>query len=68
MTDFSLMAAAVGMGATVVRVGYEDSRHYAPGKVAPTNVTLVEKLVSLIQQIGCEVAEPEEAREILGLD
>ena len=67
MTDFSIVAVALGMGAAVVRVGYEDSRCYGPGKVAATNVILVEKLVSLVQQIGYNVANPEEARKILGL-
>jgi 3-keto-5-aminohexanoate cleavage enzyme len=67
MQDFSLLAAAMAMGATVVRVGFEDSRFYAPGKAAASNAVLVEKLVSLIRQIGYDTAGPDEAREILGL-
>ena len=67
MEDLSILAAAIVMGAAVLRVGYEDSRHYAPGKAADNNVILVEKLVSLIRQIGYDIARPEEAREILGL-
>ena len=67
MQNFSLLATAIGMGAAAIRVGFEDSVYYAPGKAAATNVELVEKIVSLIHQIGYEVATPEEARELLGL-
>ena len=67
MQDFSLLATAIGMGAAAIRVGFEDSVYYAPGKAAATNVELVEKIVSLIHQIGYEVATPAEARELLGL-
>jgi len=67
MQDFSLLATAIGMGAAAIRVGFEDSVYYAPGKAAATNVMLVEKIVSLVHQIGYEVATPAEARELLGL-
>ncbi len=64
MNDFALLATAMGMGATVVRVGFEDSAFYAPGKAAQTNAELVERVVSLIRQMGYEVATCEEARQI----
>jgi 3-keto-5-aminohexanoate cleavage enzyme len=67
MQDFSLLATAIGMGAAAIRVGFEDSVYYAPGKAAASNVVLVEKIVSLVHQIGYEVATPAEAREILRL-
>ncbi|MBT8328403.1 MAG: 3-keto-5-aminohexanoate cleavage protein [Desulfofustis sp.] len=67
MQDFSLLATAIGLGASAVRVGFEDSVLYAPGKIAETNVELVEKMVSLVHRIGYEVATPDEAREMLGL-
>jgi 3-keto-5-aminohexanoate cleavage enzyme len=65
MTDLSLLAAAIGLGAAVVRVGFEDSVFYAPAKAAATNIQLVEKLVSLIRQMGFGVASNQEAREML---
>ncbi len=68
MQDFSLLATAIGMGAAAIRVGFEDSVYYAPGKAASTNVELVEKIVSLVHQIGYEVATPADARELLGLN
>lgn len=67
MNDLSLLATAIGMGAKVVRVGFEDSVFYAPGKAAKTNPILVEKAVSLVRQIGFEVASPKEAREMLAI-
>lgn len=68
MQNFALLAAAVGMGAAAIRVGFEDSVYYAPGQAADSNVQLVEKIVSLIHQIGYEVATPAEARKLLGLE
>ena len=65
MQDFALLATAIGMGASVVRVGFEDSVFFAPGKAAQTNAELVERMVSLIKQIGYEVATCDEAREML---
>lgn len=68
MGDLSLLATAIGMGASFVRVGFEDSVYLAPGKMAKTNVDLVENVVSLIHQMGITVAKPAEARKsVLGL-
>ena len=62
MQDFSFLSTALGMGAAAVRVGFEDSVYYAAGKAAATNAELVEKIVSLIHQLGLEVATPGEHR------
>ena len=67
MQDLSLLATAIGLGAAVIRVGFEDSVQYAPDRIARTNVELVQKAVSLVRGIGYEVATPNEARAILGL-
>ena len=67
MQDFALLATAIGLGASGVRVGFEDSVLYAPGRIAARNVELVEKMVSLVHRIGYEVAAPDEARNILGI-
>lgn len=68
MKDLSMLASALSMGASVVRVGFEDSFYHAPGQLAPTNAVLVEKLVVLIRSMGMEPATPAEARQIFGLD
>ena len=67
MEDLSLLAAAIGLGASFIRVGYEDSAHYAPERAASSNVLLVEKAVDLVHAMGFAVATPSEARGILGL-
>lgn len=67
MKDLSLLATAVGMGARAIRVGFEDSVFYAPGKAVRTNHELVKKAVSLVQQMGYQVASPKEARAMLGI-
>ena len=68
MKDLHFLGLAIAMGASVVRVGFEDSFYYEEGKAAPTNAFLVEKLVELVRALGCEPATPEEARHILGID
>lgn len=67
MTDFSLLATAIGLGATAVRVGFEDSIFYTPGKAASNNVELVKRVVALVHNMGFDVATTEEARAILGV-
>jgi 3-keto-5-aminohexanoate cleavage enzyme len=65
MNNFALLAMAIAMGASFVRVGFEDSVFFAPGKTAQTNAELVDGIVSLIHQMGYEVATCDEAREML---
>ena len=67
MTDLSLLAAAISLGASLVRVGFEDSIFWAPGQAARRNAQLVEKLAALVRLMGHEVATPAEARGILGI-
>jgi len=67
MQDLSLLAAAISMGADVVRVGFEDSVYFAPGKAAQTNAELVKRIGALIHDMGYEVATCDEARRIMGI-
>lgn len=67
MTDLSLLAVAIGLGATTVRVGFEDSVFYAPGKAASTNVELVKRIAALIHTMGFDVATVDEAQALLGI-
>jgi 3-keto-5-aminohexanoate cleavage enzyme len=66
MTDFSIVAASIVLGAVKARVGFEDSIFYAPGKKARTNSVLVKKLAQLIETMGYEVMSTEEARDLYG--
>lgn len=63
--DLRLTAAALGMGATVLRVGYEDSGYLKPGVAADSNARLVDSLVSMVRASGLEVATVEEAKVLL---
>lgn len=63
--NWEFLAAAVAMGATVVRIGFEDSRYLAPGKEASFNYEEVEKLAALIRAMDLEPATPQEARQIM---
>jgi len=67
MNDFSFLALAVGMGASMIRVGFEDSVYFAPGEAAEANVVLVEKVVDLVRSMGCDIAAPADARKLLGI-
>jgi 3-keto-5-aminohexanoate cleavage enzyme len=67
MQDLSLLAAAIAMGAALVRVGFEDSTCWAPGKAVRHNAELVGKVVELVRVMGHEPASPAQAREILGI-
>ena len=65
--DFSLLATAIGLGASLVRVGFEESILWAPRKAVKRNAELVEKLARLVRLLGHEVGTPGEARRILGI-
>ncbi len=50
-----------------VRVGLEDSLFISRGKLAESNAQQVAKIRRIVEDLGCEVATPDEAREILDL-
>lgn len=50
-----------------VRVGLEDSLQIARGKLASSKADQVRKIRCIIEDLGCKVATPDEAREILDL-
>lgn len=51
-----------------VRVGMEDSVYYRKGELAKSNAQFVDRIVNLSTTLGREIATPNEARKILGLD
>ncbi len=50
-----------------VRVGLEDSLFIKRGELAKSNAQQVEKIRRVVEELGSEVATPDEAREILDL-
>ncbi|MGP6086523.1 3-keto-5-aminohexanoate cleavage protein [Antarctobacter jejuensis] len=64
--QMSLAAAAAQMGGNV-RVGLEDSLYIRRGELAVSNAQQVEKIRRIVEDLGGEIATPDEAREMLQL-
>lgn len=65
-TQMPMATTASQLGGNV-RVGLEDSLFISRGKLASSNAEQVAKIRRLVEDLGCEVATPDEAREILEL-
>ena len=65
--EFNVACAAIMLGGHV-RVGFEDNVYLKKGVLARSNGELVEKVVRLAHELGREIASPDEARQILGLN
>jgi 3-keto-5-aminohexanoate cleavage enzyme len=50
-----------------IRVGLEDNVYYRRGELAESSAQLVERVARLAEELGREIASPEQARDILGL-
>jgi len=61
-----VMYATIALGGNI-RVGMEDNVMYQKGVLAESNRQFVERAARVITEYGCEVATPDEARQILGL-
>jgi uncharacterized protein (DUF849 family) len=61
-----MAAQAVILGGHV-RVGLEDNLYLERGKLTPSNAALVAKAVKIVELLGCSVATPADARQMLGL-
>ncbi len=61
-----LATTASQMGGNV-RVGLEDSLFISRGELADSNAQQVAKIRRIVEDLGCEVATPDEAREMLDL-
>ena len=61
-----ILYSAVALGGNI-RVGMEDNVMYSKGVLAESNAQFVERAARVIREYGCEVATPDEARQILNL-
>jgi len=61
------MATTASQMSGHVRVGLEDSLFISRGKLAESNAQQVAKVRRVAEELGCQVATPDEAREILDL-
>jgi 3-keto-5-aminohexanoate cleavage enzyme len=50
-----------------VRTGFEDTIHYARGRLATSNAELVARVARIAGETGREIATPDQAREITGI-
>jgi len=64
--NFSSHLQACLQGATMIRVGFEDSK-ICNNKEAETNLELVKEIRRELEISGFELADPEEARKLLGM-
>jgi len=48
-----------------VRVGFEDNIYYRKGELAESNAQLVARIARIGRELGCQIATPPEARDIL---
>ncbi len=62
-----IMYAAIAMGGNI-RVGMEDNVLYSKGVLAQSNAQFVERAARAVREFGNEVATPDDAREILGIN
>lgn len=65
--DFGIIAAAVGMGAKTVRIGFEDSNYLDAHTQVETNEPLVAKTARLLAAMDKEPMTPAEARKLFKL-
>jgi len=64
--ELILGGVAVFVGGNV-RVGLEDNIYYAKGVLAKSNAELVARIVRIANEAGRDIASPDEARHILGI-
>lgn len=65
-TQLTLNTMAILMGGHV-RVGFEDNIYLQKGELAESNADFIKRVVELSRILGREVANPMEARRILGI-
>ncbi len=64
-SNFSLLGSAIALGASFIRVGFEDSAYLSDGNMAINNVELVKKASELINATGNEVATINEMKMMM---
>ncbi len=66
-TDWEMVKTALDMGASSVRIGFEDSDHLSPDCRVDNNAVLIAKAADIVKSKGMMPMTPEEARVMLGL-
>ena len=63
--NWDMVNAALDMGASTVRIGFEDSNLLAPGVPVDNNAALIAKVSDIIRSKGMVPMTPDEARSML---
>ena len=63
--DWEMVKTALDMGASTVRIGFEDSNMLAPGVPVDNNAVLIAKVSDIVRSKGMEPMTPDEARAML---
>lgn len=65
--DYGIFSAALGMGASTVRVGFEDSDYLDENTRVDKNALLVARVAKLIEAMGYAPATADQARDMLNI-
>ncbi len=65
--DWEMVKAALDMGASTVRIGFEDSDLIAPGVPVDNNAVLIAEVADIVKSKGMLPMTPAEARAMLGI-
>ncbi|WP_186422377.1 3-keto-5-aminohexanoate cleavage protein [Lacrimispora celerecrescens] len=66
-TDFQIIKTALDLGASTVRIGFEDSRYLSREIIADTNLQLVEAAAGIVREKKMLPASPDEIRAMLNI-
>lgn len=64
-TDWEMCKVALDLGATSLRIGFEDSDYLAPGVRVDNNAVLIAKVADIVKSKGMLPMTPSEARAML---
>lgn len=64
-TDWEMCKVALDLGATSLRIGFEDSDYLAPGVRVDNNAVLIAKVADIVKSKGMLPMTPNEARAML---
>jgi 3-keto-5-aminohexanoate cleavage enzyme len=64
--DFFPIALGISLGMNI-RVGFEDSKHISPTRVAKDNAEIVAEVAKIMKSFGLEPASPNETRGLLNM-
>ena len=63
--DWEMMKKALEMGASSLRVGFEDSDYLTPSIKAKKNYELIAEASRMVRELGMETMTPDEARKMM---